>query len=223
MINVKRGLILGLICFLGFSGTLYAEDISLEQVVLRGLDKVTGRLSTMTVNVGEKTTFGALDIYARVCYVHPPEETPENAAYLDVVENKEEGQLKLFSGWMFSSSPALSAMDHAVYDVWVLKCQGEQVTPPVPEPLILENPIEQVPVQPKLKIMLEGNKKVIPETPQTVEEDVEQQQENGQETENTGVDIDRSLKDQETEEPETVQNININEDILEDMSEPSME
>ena len=98
-----------------------AEDISYTQVVLRGLDKITGRLSTMTVNVGEKTTFGALDVYARVCYAHPPEETPENAAFLEIVENKEDGQLKLFSGWMFSSSPALSAMDHAVYDVWVMK------------------------------------------------------------------------------------------------------
>lgn len=134
-----------------------AEDISLEQVVLRGLDKVTGRLSTMTVKVGEKATFGALDIYVRVCYTHPPEETPENAAYLDVVENKEEGQLKLFSGWMFSSSPVLSAMDHAVYDVWVLKCQGEPIAPPLPQKLVLENPIEPQAVQPKLKIIPENN------------------------------------------------------------------
>ena len=95
---------------------LHAEDISYGQVVLHGLDKITGRLSTMTVNVGEKSTFGALDVYPRVCYAHPPEETPENAAFLEVVERKEEGQLKLFSGWMFSSSPALSAMEHPVYD-----------------------------------------------------------------------------------------------------------
>ena len=141
-----------------------AEDISLEQVVLRGLDKVTGRLSTMTVNVGEKTTFGALDIYARVCYTHPPEETPENAAYLDVVENKEEGQLKLFSGFMFSSSPALSAMDHAVYDVWVLKCQGEPFTPPKPKPLILTNPIAPAPVPSKLKIIVEDDKSTAVDT-----------------------------------------------------------
>lgn len=139
----------------------YAEDISYGQVVLRGLDKVTGRLSTMTVNVGEKTTFGALDIYARVCYAHPPEETPENAAFLEIVEKKEEGQLKLFSGWMFSSSPALSAMDHAVYDVWVIKCQGDQVTPPAPEPLFLENPIEIKSVQPKLKLIWDEEKQTV--------------------------------------------------------------
>lgn len=138
-----------------------AEDVSLEQVVLRGLDKVTGRISTMTVNVGEKAQFGALDVYVRVCFAHPPEETPENAAYLDIVENKTEGQLKLFSGWMFSSSPALSAMEHPVFDVWVLRCQGEQVTPPVPEPLVLENQIEAKPVQPKVKIILDESEEDI--------------------------------------------------------------
>ena len=138
-----------------------AEDVSLEQVVLRGLDKVTGRISTMTVNVGEKARFGALDIYVRACFAHPPEETPENAAYLDIVENKPEGQLKLFSGWMFSSSPALSAMEHPVFDVWVLRCQGGQVTPPVPEPLVLENQIEAKPVQPKVKIVLDESEEHI--------------------------------------------------------------
>ncbi len=132
-----------------------AENISMSQVVLRGLDKATGRLSTMTVNVGETAQFGALDIYARVCYTRSPEETPENASFLEIVEKKPEGQAKLFSGWMFSSSPALSAMEHPVYDVWVLKCQGEKITPPKPEPLILENPIETSAPQPKVKITIE--------------------------------------------------------------------
>lgn len=165
---MKKALLgLGLFGTLLFPQSLRAEDISLEQVVLRGLDKITGRLSTMTINVGEKTSFGALDIYARVCYVHPPEETPENAAYLEVVENKDEGQLKLFSGWMFSSSPALSAMDHAVYDVWVLKCQGEPIKPPKPEPLVLEHPLEPQPIQPKLKIIVKENKEnVSPSMPE---------------------------------------------------------
>ena len=118
----KAFLTIGLAGLLSVSfSSVRAEDISYGQVVLRGLDKVTGRLSTMTVNVGEKTTFGALDIYARVCYAHPPEETPENAAFLEIVEKKEEGQLRLFCGGMYSSSPALSAVDHGVCEVCGLK------------------------------------------------------------------------------------------------------
>lgn len=212
---MKLGLILALICVSGFSGTLHAEDISLEQVVLRGLDKITGRLSTMTVNVGEKTTFGALDIYARVCYVHPPEETPENAAYLDVVENKEEGQLKLFSGWMFSSSPALSAMEHAVYDVWVLKCQGESVTPPVPEPLVLKNPIEQAPVQPKLKIILEEKKDAASE----VSPSDGQEREKTLPNEEPAEDVNKPEGEFPVVETEPDQSVSINEDVLEGEAE----
>lgn len=128
-----------------------AADISMSQVVLQGLDKVTGRLSTMTVNAGEKTQFGALDIYARVCYTHPPEEVPENAAFLEIVEKKPAGEAKVFSGWMFSSSPALSAMEHPVYDVWVLSCQGEPFKAPIPEPLVLEHPIPVAAPVSKLK------------------------------------------------------------------------
>lgn len=128
-----------------------AADVSMSQVVLQGLDKVTGRLSTMTVNAGEKTQFGALDIYARVCYTHPPEEVPENAAFLEIVEKKPAGEAKVFSGWMFSSSPALSAMEHPVYDVWVLSCQGEPFKAPIPEPLVLEHPIPVTAPVSKLK------------------------------------------------------------------------
>ena len=128
-----------------------ASDISMSQVVLQGLDKVTGRLSTMTVNVGEKTQFGALDVYARVCYTHPPEEVPENASFLEIVERKPAGEAKVFSGWMFSSSPALSAMEHPVYDVWVLSCRGEQFKAPIPEPLVLEHPVPVVAPVSKLK------------------------------------------------------------------------
>lgn len=130
----------------------HADNISLKSVVLHGLDKVTGRLSTMTINVGDKATFGALDVYVRVCYTHPPEEAPEHAAYLDIVENHPEGQTVPFSGWMFASSPALSAMDHAVYDIWVVKCQGDEIPVPKPQKLELEHLITNMPTVSKLRV-----------------------------------------------------------------------
>lgn len=220
----KTLLTIGLAGLLSFSFSAKAEDISFGQVVLRGLDKVTGRLSTMTVNVGEKTTFGALDIYARVCYAHPPEETPENASFLEIIERKEEGQLKLFSGWMFSSSPALSAMDHAVYDVWVLKCQGDQVDPPAPEQLVLENPITVKNVQPKLKISWEKETQTVEEIPvdpenvaaETDKEAVSLQ--DIQETEEIIVHVERS-QDQETVEASALTVVDGNENEETDSSE----
>ena len=96
-----------------------------DVAVLQALDKVTARVSTLEAPVGEVVTFGTLEIIARTCDKRPPEETPESAAFLDVWEVRPgEPALSIFRGWMFASSPALSAMEHPVYDVWVLDCRN---------------------------------------------------------------------------------------------------
>ncbi len=93
--------------------------------MLQGLDKVTARVLTIEAPIGEVVTFGALEIIARTCDKRPPEETPESAAFLDIWEVRQgEPATSLFRGWMFASSPALSAMEHPVYDVWVLDCRN---------------------------------------------------------------------------------------------------
>lgn len=110
--------------------------------VLRGLDKITARVMRLEVAVGESVEFGTLSIAVRACRSTTPEETPENAAFLQI-EDEPPGEpaQRVFSGWMFSSSPALSAMDHPVYDVWVEECRA---TPTPPEELA--PPVERVPL-----------------------------------------------------------------------------
>ena len=103
-----------------------AHAIQMEEAVLQGLDKITARISTIKVAVGETVSFGSLQITLRACDKRPPEETPESAAFLQVVEQKPgEQPVTRFSGWMFASSPALSAMEHPVYDLWVLDCENK--------------------------------------------------------------------------------------------------
>jgi hypothetical protein len=99
-------------------------------VVLQGLDKVTARVHTFEAPLGSIIRFGTLEITARQCDKRPPEETPESAAFLDILEVRQgEPTQSLFRGWMFASSPALSALEHPVYDVWVLDCLGRSDTP----------------------------------------------------------------------------------------------
>ncbi len=99
-----------------------------EVAVLQGMDKVTARVSTIEAPVGDVVRFGSLEIIARVCDKRPPEETPESAAFLDIWEVRPgEPAVSLFRGWMFASSPALSAMEHPVYDVWVLDCVDNDI------------------------------------------------------------------------------------------------
>ncbi|MCW2247322.1 hypothetical protein M2352_002913 [Azospirillum fermentarium] len=91
---------------------------------LQGLDKVTARTSTFSLKVGQTANFGSLRITLRACRSSPPVEVPESAAFLEVEDVKPgETAERVFSGWMFASSPALSAMEHAIYDVWVLTCE----------------------------------------------------------------------------------------------------
>ncbi len=98
--------------------------------VLQGLDKVTGRVSTIDAPMRTPVSFGTLEIIPHACYKTPPEEQPEAAAFLEIAEVKpDEPRRELFTGWMFASSPALSALEHPVYDVWVLDCKSLSSAP----------------------------------------------------------------------------------------------
>jgi hypothetical protein len=98
--------------------------------VLQGLDKTTARISTIEAPVGEPVKFGTLTITVRACEKKPPEEPPESAAFLQIDDRRPGSAepVRLFSGWMFASSPALSAMEHPVYDVGVLDCKSDSTS-----------------------------------------------------------------------------------------------
>lgn len=107
------------------SSTSVAGAEPYRTAVLQGLDKVTARVTTLRVDIGDTVSFGTLEIIARHCDKRSPEETPESAAFLDISEARPgEPAVGLFRGWMFASSPALNALEHPVYDVWVLGCEN---------------------------------------------------------------------------------------------------
>jgi len=92
--------------------------------VLQTLDKITGRVRRVEAPVEQTIRFGTLDIMVRTCRQRPPEEAPESAGFLEIREAKPgETPRTLFVGWMFASSPAVSALEHPVYDVWIIECK----------------------------------------------------------------------------------------------------
>lgn len=104
--------------------------------VLQGIDKTTARVSKFEAPVDKPVRFGTLTVTVRDCRKRPPEEPPESAAFLEI-QDKRPGDAeprKLFSGWMFASSPALSALEHPVYDVGVLDCRTASAAAPPPPP-----------------------------------------------------------------------------------------
>ena len=120
---MRRAVALLLAGGLSLASAAHAADLVFDTAVLQGLDKVTGRVMTIEAPVGTSVHFGTLEIIVRTCHSRPPEETPETAAFLDIWEVKNgEAATSLFRGWMFASSPALSALEHPVYDIWVVDC-----------------------------------------------------------------------------------------------------
>ena len=105
-----------------------AEDMQSYPVVqLKSLDKVTARTETFEARVGSTVKFGPLFIKVQACRKSSPLEKPESASFLQIWEIDESNEAQwIFSGWMFASSPALSPMDHPIYDVWVLDCLSDQ-------------------------------------------------------------------------------------------------
>ncbi len=98
--------------------------------VLQGLDKITARVSKFEAPVGTPVQFGTLAVRVRDCEKSPPEDPPESAAFLEIDEKRTgETRTRVFSGWMFASSPALSALEHPVYDVILLDCKAASGSP----------------------------------------------------------------------------------------------
>ncbi len=89
--------------------------------VLRALDKVSGRVTDLKVPVGGAAHYERLTIEALDCREPPEGEAEDAFVFLKILDAKL-GEREVFSGWMFASSPALSAMDHQRYDVWALSC-----------------------------------------------------------------------------------------------------
>jgi len=134
-----RVLWLALCVALVFPSAAFATVPTINKPIalLRALDKVTGHVAELKIPVGQPLKFGTLIITVHACMVTPPEAAPEAAAFLKIEEFKPgESEQLAFRGWMFASSPALSAMEDPVYDVWVIGCEDVPgaAKAPVPAP-----------------------------------------------------------------------------------------
>lgn len=102
-----------------------ADKIKNPTAVFSGLDKITGRIVSFEVAVDETVQFGALQLTPRVCYSRPPTEPAKTTAFLEVDEVTLDNKYRrIFTGWMFASSPGLHAIEHPIYDVWLVDCKG---------------------------------------------------------------------------------------------------
>jgi hypothetical protein len=128
-------------------------------LVLRGLDKITGRPTNIYAPVGVPVKFATLTVTARYCYSTPSTEPPETTAFLQISDNRpDQPERKMFSGWMLASSPSLNGLEHPLYDVWVISCMTNQ--PGQQAPVVASTAVVKT-VSPDA-----GSKEAIPDLPE---------------------------------------------------------
>src|SRR5262245_48158532 len=134
-----------------------SQKIPNKGALFSGLDKITGRIINFDVAIGETVQFGALQVTPRICYTRPPTETSNTDAFIEVDEVTLQGEVKrIFTGWVFASSPGLHAVEHPIYDVWLTDCKNpvvaaapppEAAPPPAAQPAKPPTPAQRRPAQ----------------------------------------------------------------------------
>lgn len=104
------------------------ERIANPTATFSGLDKISGRIIQFDVALNETVQFGALQVTPRACFTRPATETQNTTAFVEIDEITLKAEIRrIFNGWMFASSPGLSAVEHPIYDIWLIDCK---TTPP---------------------------------------------------------------------------------------------
>lgn len=131
MTRALTGLALTGLAGLALSGALlaapYAAPLAAQEAatgsgaVLRALDRVPGRTLDLEIPSGLSATFGRLTVTVAECRYPAADPEADAWAHVTIVDSRTP-EAPVFRGWMVASSPALNALDHQRYDVWVLRC-----------------------------------------------------------------------------------------------------
>ena len=95
---------------------------------LQSLNKITAKTTILEATVGEEIQFGKLFINIHKCWKAPLHEAPENKMLVEIFHEdlKTKEKERIFFGWIFSSSPSISGLEHPIYDVTALKCINKE-------------------------------------------------------------------------------------------------
>ena len=126
---IRAGVVMAVLLAMLLGASLATADEWLQgtRARIQTLDKITARISTLDVPIGVALHFGTLEVFVYACHYRPPHLPPEHAAFLKITAVDFDGEVAdapLFEGWMFASSPALSGLEHAVYDLTMLSCNS---------------------------------------------------------------------------------------------------
>ena len=106
------------------SPIIATENLNMQFIEIKILDKVSSKTYLLKIKIGEEKKFKNLLIKSLKCKNSEFDDNPEITSYIQVqnLVNKDKNEVFIFNGWTFSSSPAINPFDHPVYDIWLTKC-----------------------------------------------------------------------------------------------------
>ncbi len=111
-----------------FSKQLLSEPLQMNYAKFKLLDKISNKLIEKIIPVNSSEEIGTLNIKVYSCFTEPPDEIPENYVLIDVKDNFQEKEKSIYKGWMISSSPDITPLEHPIYDLWLLSCNKDKTS-----------------------------------------------------------------------------------------------
>ena len=111
-----------------FSNPLLSEPIEMKYAKFRLLDKISNKLIDKTILVDDSNEMATLNIKVYACFSEPPTEISEDYVLVDIIDNFQDSQKNVYTGWMISSSPEVTALEHPIYDLWLLGCINDKTS-----------------------------------------------------------------------------------------------
>ena len=125
---MNLGLLKIFLIVLFFSTQLISEPLQMKFAKFKLLDKISNKLSEKTIAVNDSESIGTLSIKVYSCFTEPPDEIPEDYVLIDVKDVFEDKKKSIYKGWMISSSPDVTPLEHPIYDLWLLGCNNNNTS-----------------------------------------------------------------------------------------------
>lgn len=125
---MNLGLLKLFLIILFFSKQLSSEPLLMEYANFKLLDKISNKISEKNIAVNSSELIGTLNIKVYSCFSEPPDEIPENYVLIDVKDNFKDKNISIYKGWMISSLPDVTPLEHPIYDLWLLGCSNDKTS-----------------------------------------------------------------------------------------------
>ena len=105
-----------------------AEEIEKQTAILKLLDKTTNKVFQKKINPNQPTSWESLVVEVYACYSSPPNEIPEDYVLLEIKDTLSKKKEYIYRGWMISSSPNVTPLEHPIYDLWLVDCINDKIS-----------------------------------------------------------------------------------------------